>query len=336
VPTPDNLIFFGAVPEHLGVQEVLIEGRPRGALSYAFARGVQGLADTNGDGTLTRDELMIQVPEMVRVVSENRQTPRTAAGARSLGPLFRLPPGNVTTPQAAPTAAAPVAPALPAEPPLVPDADGALLRVALSGSGWSAGASILNRLQGVEVSASPAAAELILHEPSGDVLTNQGDVAARLGAARELRLLQGIVDKWRLLRAIESGVDGSLQARVLPEDDVFHAGEPFTVRITAQGSGHLLLFDLASDGSLLVLYPRRGEPAPWLSAGETRDVRLRAGPPFGADHLVAVLVPAARLGPANDLLRQVHGRALTLAQAKRLAAMISPHGPLPIAVYTAP
>jgi hypothetical protein len=91
LPAPENLVFFGAVPEELAVQEVLIEGRPRGALSSAFARAVEGLADKNGDALLTAQELMMQVPEMVRVLSENRQTPRIAAGARSLVPLFRLP-----------------------------------------------------------------------------------------------------------------------------------------------------------------------------------------------------------------------------------------------------
>ena len=187
VPAPENLVFFGAVPEELAVQEVLIEGRPRGALSYAFARAVEGLADKDGDAILTAQELMMQVPEMVRVLSESRQTPRILTGARSLVPLFRLPIG---TPAAAPTTAAGSAVAsgqVVATAPMVqlqaPEPDTVLVRVAVSGSIWGASASTLNRLQGVEVAVNPEAADLILHEPSGDVLTNQGDVAARLGKA---------------------------------------------------------------------------------------------------------------------------------------------------------
>lgn len=330
-----NLIFFGAVPENIGVQEVLINGRPRGALSYAFARAVEGQADQDEDGTITTDDLTFQVPELVRALSDNRQTPQIVTGPASRGFVLELPEGPA--PGEPPAPAVTTAAAQPSSEPATwapPSGSGGEREVVLVAS--SDGSSeVFAALRGVEVVA-PADADLILHQPSGDLLTSNGDVAARLGPAREPRLLQGIVDKWRLLGGLNRSIDGRVQARVLPDDGVFHNGDPFTIRVTTRDAGHLVVFDLASDGSLLVLYPRRDGAAPWLAAGETHDLPLVAGPPFGGDHLVAAVVPQDVLPRVQDVLLQTHGRPPSRDQVAELKRLLAPHGPLPVAVYTAP
>jgi hypothetical protein len=50
----------------------------------------------------------------------------------------------------------------------------------------------------------------------------------------------------------------------------------------------LTLIDLSGDGTLKFLFPRFKEDSPQVNEG-TFWIRLRAGEPFGADHLIAVV-----------------------------------------------
>ena len=64
--------------------EVIIDGEPRGALSWSFARAVEGSADRNGDGIITRIELEDYVFSNVKNRSEALQVPNfTPQVARS-------------------------------------------------------------------------------------------------------------------------------------------------------------------------------------------------------------------------------------------------------------
>ena len=73
--TPDNVTMLAATAEALPVPEVVIEGQSRGALSWAFARAVEGKADRDGDGAVTRIELEDYVMSTVRMRSESLQNP---------------------------------------------------------------------------------------------------------------------------------------------------------------------------------------------------------------------------------------------------------------------
>lgn len=57
VPVRPGLFFVSAAEQSATVTEVTINGRKRGALSYAFARALDGAADYNTDGTLDHMEL---------------------------------------------------------------------------------------------------------------------------------------------------------------------------------------------------------------------------------------------------------------------------------------
>jgi hypothetical protein len=73
--TPENVTMLAATSEALPVPEVVIEGRSRGALSWSFARAIEGMADRNGDGVVTRIELEDYVLSTVRMRSESLQNP---------------------------------------------------------------------------------------------------------------------------------------------------------------------------------------------------------------------------------------------------------------------
>lgn len=82
--TPDNVTMLAATAEALPVPEVVIEGKARGALSWAFARALEGKADRDNDGVVTRIELEDYVLSTVRMRSEALQSPVfTPVAARS-------------------------------------------------------------------------------------------------------------------------------------------------------------------------------------------------------------------------------------------------------------
>jgi hypothetical protein len=54
----ENVTFVGAVAEDKLTPEVTIEGQKRGALSWSFARALEGRADKNGDGQVSELELL--------------------------------------------------------------------------------------------------------------------------------------------------------------------------------------------------------------------------------------------------------------------------------------
>ena len=83
-----HVSFLAAGQEHEKVPEIVLpddSGRPelRGALSYMFARAVEGEADIDGDGVLRREELWRFVRENVRMMSEARQTPNLLPNSRA-------------------------------------------------------------------------------------------------------------------------------------------------------------------------------------------------------------------------------------------------------------
>ncbi len=66
---------LAAVDRAAKAPEVRIPGEPglRGALSYAVARALEGAADENGDGKITRDELFRYVRQVTYQLSDQRQ-----------------------------------------------------------------------------------------------------------------------------------------------------------------------------------------------------------------------------------------------------------------------
>lgn len=80
-----NVVSLGAVQDDELAPEVIIDGQPRGALSWSLARGLEGGADLDKDGAISEKELQVFVWESVRVVMEGQQHPsilRTRGGGR--------------------------------------------------------------------------------------------------------------------------------------------------------------------------------------------------------------------------------------------------------------
>src|SRR3954451_11996814 len=75
----EKTAFLAAVDRKTKAPEVRIPGIAsyRGALSYAFARAIEGSADSNRDGKVTLKELFTYVRQVVYQLSDQRQNPVT-------------------------------------------------------------------------------------------------------------------------------------------------------------------------------------------------------------------------------------------------------------------
>lgn len=90
-----NVSFLGASLENELVMELIIGERYHAAMSYAFADGIEGKADLNGDGFITQQELYAHLSlEIALFLDGRKQTPQFSPAigkaANDLA-LFRLP-----------------------------------------------------------------------------------------------------------------------------------------------------------------------------------------------------------------------------------------------------
>jgi hypothetical protein len=283
-----HVTYLGAGQDNEKVPELSIRetsGRivKRGALSYMFARALEGAADADGDGVLVRGELRRYVRENVRKMSESRQTPAILPRGQDDHPVMALLPG-----------------ARPAQATAASDTQVAVV-------GLSAGeVERLGRgLAEATVVSPDRSPELTWHAPSGDVVSHLGDLVARDIGADDL---QGVIDKWRALDAIRdlSSVR-SLVMRMRPDDGIHHLGEIIEFEISELGLQYLTMFSLSGDGTVNYLYPFP-QDAPRVQA-DPYTLRLMVQPPFGADHLIAITSEEQPIALQNALGRLEGQRA---------------------------
>lgn len=268
----EHVVFFGAVQDGELALEFSIDGKSRGALSYAFARALRGRADADEDGLLDTRELESYLVENVRMLSEGRQLPQM------------LPRGR------------PVQVALPISDWAGEPADETPLTLRLSGA--EAPDALVGSLQGVALAEADAEddADLAWDLETGDV-TNAGDEAiATLEAGPSVEAFQGVVDKWRLLRDLRALAETRpLALRLDKRGELYRKGDRPEFLLKDSAHPKLTLFNLAVDGTVQFIAPDpsannrlyHGDLIP----GDDFAFPLRVTGPFGADHLVALTSP---------------------------------------------
>ncbi len=314
-----HVVFFAAVGDHQLAPELMLDGKPRGALSWAFARALRGQADRDADRRLTTKELEAYLTANVRAVSEGRQLPRMA------------PRGQ------------PVEIVIPLEVPAdndAPESDSAPLQVSFLKSRDVD--SLMDTLRDVAHQPNRDEAELVWDLATGEVISALGDVVARLPAGVRPDAFQPVADKWLLLRDLKIMAETRpVQLNLAPDDRLHRQGAVLRVTIDGRDSSHLTLFNLASDGTIqhIAPAPQTGDAlySGRLSPGRAYELPLRVTPPFGADHLVALTSP--------QRLRELE-RLLERFDQKRQAQALRRHLPVVLAkerfsmgtlgLYTAP
>jgi len=286
-----NVIYVGATVDGQVIPELLIGGQPRGALSWAFARGVEGRADLDRDGGISMEELSRFLQETVRVATEGRQSPSLSIGGGTRSAVLpRVDDDLLARETGILTLAASTATALP------------VLK----------GLSEVHKDRITVTDTGPA--DLFWDIEEGDVLTKFGDVVLRAGAVNA-DSFAAVVSKWVFLSDLyalsrqRQPIEGRLQPSVghIPE------GSPFKVGLTSDENGYMAVFGLEADGTLRLLAPDKvADPLgrdTSIRADQPYVLNLKAALPFGADHIVLVRSP----GPMPKLvgvLAALDGRKL--------------------------
>ena len=298
-----HVVWLYAQDRNKVIQEVAVDGRRRGALSYAFARALRGEGDRNEDGQLDVPELKRFVNRTVTRISERRQRPEVNAGSSGIS-----------------------------------------ITIAERGSPSPAGVDVPTlrihyvngpahfQLTGVEEVVDEHAADIVYDVVEGSVVYKTGDVVGEMDVANSpaelVSRLQGAIDKWRLLELL-AALDSTNDPELLLSDGdrLYHAGETVAFSITSAHHQHVVLFNLAYDGTIQLVAPTRpGQPG--LVGGELRIGRVeresvRVIPPFGADHLVAITTKT-ELPDLGDAVFGRDGKRLAVDLALELGEML--HG----------
>jgi hypothetical protein len=307
-----NLVFIAGSQEDETVPEI-VDPRtrlPRGALSIAVARALEGAAAT--DGVITTRGLSAFVRRHVRLVAQGVQnadiiwpTLVTEGGVNRDAPLFVLPgrpPLDATRPGI--EVAAPIRP----------------VRLRIHGRSAADAQRLVGTLRNAELAGSGDAETLAWHADRGLVLNDQGHRIAENIAERDL---QGVVDCRaaldRLIQMAANGLDVQvlIDGRDTPASDATHKPrDKLAVKVSGLAGGdYLAVLNFAGNGLVEML-----EPTPYhasdphradfkrpnfatgtpVFASERSLPDVHVGEPFGADHIIAIAGarPLTRLLPA--------------------------------------
>jgi uncharacterized caspase-like protein len=313
-----NVVHLGAVRTDELVPEISIDGQQRGALSYAFARALEGAADANHDGVISNEELINYLTGVVTQRSEGRQHPVLAVPAQ-----WSLPMRGMTVTPAPHIAPQTVSVAITDAGALEPDAIAKALRnVQLAPKDqalmvWDVGTGQITNALGDVLSTVPVPTRGFSRVAEG------ADSAGPLSPAL-LGAVQQVIDKSMLVEAIKTdNAAHPLIIKLSPDDKVHTTGTTLDFQIPAQTYANLTLFDLASDGTVQFLYPlntadHRDDLA--IESGKPYSLPLKVSPPFGADNLVAIL-SAEPLTALHAVLQDADGKPATQLGAKLSAAL---------------
>lgn len=310
-----NLIYMAAAQDdQLALEASMpVQGAPsRGLLTYAFeqgltTRGADGkalAADFDGDGKVSVAEIASYVDSQVRALTAQRQQPRTAftAGAERTA-LFALPP---------PALEVVTAPNLPG-----------VFAADKAGLGILQGAAVPWR-----IAASAADADFLFDTSKRTVLRRSGDVVAE-GVATSAAL-RGVIEKWNVVETLRPLLtEARAQLRVGPEKPGARYRKESTVTLSLEAETkaaplYATVFDLASDGTVQLLYPVDAVDGEGKLDGSAPKPVMQnlVTAPFGADHIVA-LVSERRPDALREVLGSVAGQRASGRLVEPIRALLA-------------
>jgi hypothetical protein len=251
--------------DHITLSETAFEGKKHGALSWFFAKALNGEADGNQNGHLERSELDRFLREKVSDKMNNLQEPKLQPSA-DMQPVITL--SSAFSRQTTPN----------------------LVAIVVENARMPRG---LKHVRKVNSSQSFDLRFVVKNRRRTQVFNNTGDKITTLPTDK-LQHWQRIIDKERLLKILETQFDMRLKPiRItLHEGDGLHKkGEKLHFNIdTKERLNALTLFNLAGNGELQFLYPLTDYKDPLtISQFPYTPPSLTVKPPFGGDDLVAVL-----------------------------------------------
>ncbi|MDQ0472570.1 caspase family protein [Labrys wisconsinensis] len=269
----DDVTFLAGVSDERLVPEVQIDGQPRGALSYAFARALEGAADADHDGVTTEKELVAFIRATVQQKTDSQQVPQSfppVSRARSVFDTRAAPPQPVQ-----PVAKQPDAP-----PVVVAAGDLPLLLAYRGGQGPA-------QVQGAAVVADEGAADLVYDLAARTVEKRVAGIVAENVAPDGL---PGIVAKWRAIAMLKAATTSALPFEVASGPRTYRRGEKLAVALGQSPHPYMTLFNLPPNGKVEFLYPvsKAEHDQDWRGRSFALPLQVR-DPPFGSEHLIAIL-----------------------------------------------
>jgi caspase domain-containing protein len=286
-----NVTFIAAVPPDKLTPEIDIEGKKRGALSWAFARAMEGRADKNGDGQVTELELLSYIVPAVHALVESQQTPTVLPlKARSV-PLVTLREAKASNPVAS-------------------GGDNLKLKVAIEGGDGAAFAD----LPFVTVVADKAQADLVWSVRRGTVEHVVGGVVAENVDATSIK---GVVSKWAALKWLnQQAALSPVPAALVSGNQRYAVGDHVKIELQGAKYPHLTLFNLPPDGRVEFFIPDPGKPdeanKDWSREAIHEEFKVDK-PPYGAEHMVAIF--------SKDDLPDLHAALASMTTPDRAQAL---------------
>ncbi|MBN8993697.1 MAG: caspase family protein [Rhizobiales bacterium] len=258
-----NVTFIAATQDNMLTPELMIDGEVHGALSWAFARAVRGAADANGDGHLSQQELLAYLVPTVEAEAENQQQP----GIEPLRPVDRPIMRAMTGSKAA---AAP--------------AEGPPLRLFIRGDVPAR----VPLVPGVILTTDESEADLIWDRAAGTV---DHRIGGRVAEHADDAAMPAILSKWSAIAFIKERTAADPVALSVPSGgQVYGPGDVVDLAMTGERLPYLTLFNLPPDGRVEFFWPQSDEETATDWRGRPFSEHFRVDrPPYGAEHIVAVL-----------------------------------------------
>lgn len=254
---PDNLIFLSGAPETEPVQEIMVNGRFHGALSYSFGVALKGMrGDIDSDGQISRDELSRYLIRAVRGHNDGRALPTVVA---KLGQDFPI---------------------------LTPDPEAREFDIVMPPANGYLDASKKRDIGEVSLSYRP---DLSWNEASGDISNLQGETVAQ---SVDLSRLPEVEAKFEILALAREAltqrafdVAFSLEDGTTPE--ALMIGTAFEIEVGPVPYPYLTIFNLANNGEVQLLYPLDNSERRKQKIGSRQTFSANASAPAGIDHVIA-------------------------------------------------
>jgi len=313
---------LAAVDRTAKAPEVRIPGEPglRGALSYAVARALEGAADENGDGQVTRDELFRYVRQVTYQLSDQRQhivatqPPAQDAGSEALygrsravvllDPMEKSEPRPLPAPPppAASPAPSPSRPVASSPPRPAAPAQSDPVRLAVLQNQRELLRDLEPREARFDVVAVNDNPDLIWDPITLDVLAGADVIAHQI----KISDLPSVIDRLAAVNGFKRLAAKAPQTlRVLPDDKIHPRDSRIEVQISGVAQRSLLLFNITGDGTVQALYPIGSDPP--IIATTDYKFPVVVGEPFGADQVVAI-TSSQRLSDLEQAVKKMNQR----------------------------
>ncbi len=286
-----RLTFLAAVDKWHETPEIMVppEPTPRGAVSYAFARALEGKADLDHDGRITRRELISYMRDKTRDLTERGQEPDFAPLTRLDDVLFTLG----------------AAPAVTAKAELQPIPASSEIKLGVLNGAVPEKDAVGKTTTPFSLAATDGKApglDAVWDAANGDVVSSLGDIVARRVRRSELN---GVIDRLAAIRQL-AVLAHSAKARLelTPNKHTYRANEIARLQVDGVDGRYLIVANISGNGKIQFVYPIQGDE-PLVVAPHPGDPKVIGDiyikPPFGSEAVVAI-ASKERLPALEELL----------------------------------